>query len=1522
MAFDPNEIVGASGAFDPDQLTTGQTLSGIRSRFAEELKDPNISYGLFSLTHNEVGNQGPEAQKAFMETVFNRAYARKRTLAQTIFDRRYYPGISFTPSNVSEQRLEDFHGLVSDVVSGSNISNYATGNASGTVGFAGGPQTFSSGGERFGIEGLDRGWNKNLGFDPNEIVASGGDIETAPPPSEAPPRQKRKLISGGFDPNEIFGELTPDQKATLEMNRVNDDRQKQGLPPLEILKPDTPDALKPKEKEQDFIDKLAGWRDWFNKKIGGPGVGMLDDVSALVKEVTRVPEPFEVSTGGRKPGALLGSDQPPFSTVPIEGNALSRIGRSVYDVWAMGENTLNGLMHGLTSADMVMQSGLFAVPGFAEAFGAQVVQQVPDQYRQIRDKLLSDGMTRDVANDIAQTAVQDVTALLPFAAKTMALRKAGRDTGGVIHAEDPEKTATRMPTEQPSFTPKVVEQPGERGFTMRTAAPVMGGPGTPHVSEIPEPEQIGIKNAKIDELRMRRGWLPLMSAARVEMAETWNQAMDVLDRDEQAGSKMVDQLRDGTKTGVDAVDHALLAHERIRLMNERDMEAERASDPFMSVQDREEARVRWSSLEDRVNEVDQALRQAGTVTGRALQFRQALINDDYTFAGMERMARAKKAAPLSFEESEEIRRLAEFISDLESKTRTRFNVLRETEATRRGEEELGATRERVRRSRTPPEAEVSKDKILAGIRGLLADGADIADLRPFVGKLAEYYVRKGLDKLQPLSRALHETLKSILPDITEGQVRDLFSGYGDFRQLSKDQLSVQLRDLKAQAREAGKLRDLAAKTPPKRTGLERQAPSAQERKLNKLVDEFKKRYGADIKITDPETQLRSLNQAAQTRLKNQVVDMTRELLTGERPARGRAVFEYDMQTEKLIALRDQIRQTLREVRNPQLTDAQRLTILRRAAERNLAHWQERLDAAKQGVFTTDRNTGKPLTNDAIDAIKAKIEAIKSEVGDLREAAFPKKTPDERALQALQTRTFNRMAELQDRIQRGDFAARPRKPTYVLDQETRDLLAQSERLKREFKQGVEKWRLENRTTDQKIFDGISKWRRTFVLSWPTVFSKLLSASGWLTGLTPLEEVSRTGTRLAFKAVGLGHIPERAPRYGRGFSISHEVKAIANTWRDLGKAAMDDFKTGQSDLDLLYGDKERLPQEWKDYVGHIHKMLKEPARLHEFHLSFQYLMEHVARHGGDITDPMVQLEVSQKAYKYAMRHIFMEDNILVDAINRMMGRFKQAEKETGKPPPVGEILGALGKYELPVVKVPFNLVKRVFEYSPAGLVKGVGLTSWHLARALAGKVDMLRPEVADIIMRNVSRGALGTAFLAYGYFNADQFGGYYVPGRKKDDLGWGAMRTPWFDVPALLLHNPVLAQAQVGATIRKLTDMKLRKADADPMSRSYATMVAYGAVIGDLPVVSLMKDMAKALNPRDLTRFIGENLRQSIPGAIEWVAQHLDRDSNGNLITRQPQTIVDYWKMGIPGLRQQVPEKPATPTRGAGRALIVD
>jgi hypothetical protein len=148
--------VGPTWTYLPPE---NRDLSDIRAQHEAELKDPTTRYELYNLTHNEVGGQGPEAQQAFMESVLNRATARNESLAATINDTRYYSRESFKTSGMSAQHLGDYNAILDNVMDGSNISRYATGNASGSVGFNGGPHTASFGGERFGIEGPDLGWH-------------------------------------------------------------------------------------------------------------------------------------------------------------------------------------------------------------------------------------------------------------------------------------------------------------------------------------------------------------------------------------------------------------------------------------------------------------------------------------------------------------------------------------------------------------------------------------------------------------------------------------------------------------------------------------------------------------------------------------------------------------------------------------------------------------------------------------------------------------------------------------------------------------------------------------------------------------------------------------------------------------------------------------------------------------------------------------------------------------------------------------------------------------------------------------------------------------------------------------------------------------------------------------------------------------------------------------------------------------------------------------------------------------------
>jgi len=153
--------LGVPAANDNVSQPSSVTGGGIdRSAFSAELQKPEVRDRLLALTEAEVGNQGPEAHQAFMETIFNRASARGQSLWDTMHG-SYFPDVTHqrTEARSGDPQLAEKYGrALQSVVAGSNTSDYATGNASGTVGFAGGPQTKEFNGERFGIEGPDRKW--------------------------------------------------------------------------------------------------------------------------------------------------------------------------------------------------------------------------------------------------------------------------------------------------------------------------------------------------------------------------------------------------------------------------------------------------------------------------------------------------------------------------------------------------------------------------------------------------------------------------------------------------------------------------------------------------------------------------------------------------------------------------------------------------------------------------------------------------------------------------------------------------------------------------------------------------------------------------------------------------------------------------------------------------------------------------------------------------------------------------------------------------------------------------------------------------------------------------------------------------------------------------------------------------------------------------------------------------------------------------------------------------------------------
>lgn len=172
LGFPPGDEEGGNGKASAGEKDASpasndrpvQSLMEERARFIEELKDEAVAARLAAFTEAEVGSQGAQAQQAFIESIMNRAAARGQTLAQTLSG-SYFPDTTHARARrfANEKRLQEkYRHAIQSVLDGSNVSGFATGNASGSVGFGGGPHTSTFGGEKFGIEKRDLEWSRGV----------------------------------------------------------------------------------------------------------------------------------------------------------------------------------------------------------------------------------------------------------------------------------------------------------------------------------------------------------------------------------------------------------------------------------------------------------------------------------------------------------------------------------------------------------------------------------------------------------------------------------------------------------------------------------------------------------------------------------------------------------------------------------------------------------------------------------------------------------------------------------------------------------------------------------------------------------------------------------------------------------------------------------------------------------------------------------------------------------------------------------------------------------------------------------------------------------------------------------------------------------------------------------------------------------------------------------------------------------------------------------------------------------------
>lgn len=990
-----------------------------------------------------------------------------------------------------------------------------------------------------------------------------------------------------------------------------------------------------------------------------------------------------------------------------------------------------------------------------------------------------------------------------------------------------------------------------------------------------------MKYRLIDQERQQRGLEPLAKPESVSDQAVMDKAMAMVDQNPALPDQLIKELN-GKPRSIDAPERMVLLLHKIDLRNAYEKSARDAVQAYEDSKDYPDREkdmaahnVQTQILSDRLTDLEKASRLSGSEQGRGLRALRIMANEDYSLASLETQLRASKGGkPLTADERASLMKIAddykkandELASHLEQ-SKARESSLTEslnqakTEAKNnpvvqphiriladkiktyfdaRAEKALkelrGATWS------IGPElliklTDVGVSKILSGSIDFAKWSADMIDalgerIKPhlqtvfeasnnalereakhFAGgesapkekapkvvratkktdvdsqiesakarakekasdkeslsgvaqKLAKLFIEKGITDREKLIDEVHNALKEADPALTRRDTMDAISGYGDFRQLSKEEVAVKLRGLKGEMQQVAKLQDMAEGVPPSKTGMERRTPTDEERRIIKAVNEAKIKF--QVPITDPATQLKS----------------------------------------------------------------------------------------------------------ALDTKKTQLE--------------------------------NSIKDLQDRLDNNDYAKKPKR-SLVLDRKAQELQAARDSVAKKFKAQQKKYELANRSRTEKAFDFISNARRFSVLSGVNVLAKLAAYSATKLPTMALGELVSGGLS---KLPYVREAAARAPSEG-GLHIRDLAQSVA---KGLTKGIVDAYKTattGHSDIKSAFSDRSESGREWYNFFQTIHEVIKSPLRRTSFELSLAKRMEHAARNGADITDPMTQLALAKDAYLDSDRDLLLESNKLASGIRGVLKQFEQPSKATGEVPLHGKVAATLGRLELPILSVPLNYAKQTLT-AAFGLVSG----SYKLKSAFNRGIENLSPQEADAIIRHLKYGTIGGAMLLYGFYdgykNGDKgaFGGYYQPGekRKPEQAGVGGIKLGTHKISGLFLHNPVLAVGQLGHTIGAIAASKQSKKNPEQRGLAVGTITGLLGLVNESPLGRTVESVSQLSDPRSADYALGEHIKGlAVPQLANEAAQFSDKDKNGNLIKRSPKNIRQHVETGIPGLRQTVPKK---------------
>lgn len=558
------------------------------------------------------------------------------------------------------------------------------------------------------------------------------------------------------------------------------------------------------------------------------------------------------------------------------------------------------------------------------------------------------------------------------------------------------------------------------------------------------------KNEFTDAERAERGAEPIIMGGSVSNEATIDKARKALKATPERGAEVVEKLRNAGTEGISLDDEAILLAEKVRLQTARDAAAERASDLEATEEQRAVAQREWEAAEESINQLDEAARAGGAEWGRLGQFRQQLLRDDYTFAALERKARAREGRPLTMEESATLKIEADKFQALQAKLDETQKALDEA-ATQAGaaqtfQQLVQEMKTSLRSERAKPrpalatlkaraDAARAKLQALEPAKNTKRQGGSAIDPRAFVylSEIGAYHVANGAvtfaewvarmaadigAAFKSLSaagkRAVYKAAKeqAVAVAAAPRKVRDAAAVLKDIDPAKLTHNDVyDLAAAKVASGMKGEAEVMAAVT----EELQAVAPGITERDVRRLFSEYgKAKFPSKDADKKKLRELRALVQLQES------IDRLNE---GLKPLNSG--LQRDKATEEIRTKRAQLNQLIKSLSTgatPEEVDA-----LNEARARNL---KNQIADLERQIETGERPTKPPAPepNEEVRRLREVRDDLKAQLKAIDDSGKPVETPDSRYQKARATSIAKQIAQVRARIAANDYArAEPKAP---------------------------------------------------------------------------------------------------------------------------------------------------------------------------------------------------------------------------------------------------------------------------------------------------------------------------------------------------------------------------------------------------------------------------------------------------------------------------------------------------------------